>query len=157
AWRLRKARDLVKLLALAPGHRLHRDQAMEALWPGRDPESAANNLYQAVHAARGALGRGALAVQDEVVSLFAEVDVDVAGAAAASGAHRHALALLEQELLPENLYDDWASARGDVLSDLRERLRRAGGALRWSLPAATSSFVGREDELNDLGALLPRS
>ena len=31
-WRLRKAAALVKLLALAPGHRLHREQMMDALW-----------------------------------------------------------------------------------------------------------------------------
>ena len=33
AWRLRKAAALVKLLALAPDHRLHREQAMDLLWP----------------------------------------------------------------------------------------------------------------------------
>jgi DNA-binding SARP family transcriptional activator len=32
-WRLRKAAALVKLLALAPGHRLYREQAMDLLWP----------------------------------------------------------------------------------------------------------------------------
>jgi DNA-binding SARP family transcriptional activator len=31
AWRLRKAAALVKLLALSPGHRLHREQAMDLL------------------------------------------------------------------------------------------------------------------------------
>jgi hypothetical protein len=35
AWRRRKPAALVKLLALAPGHRLHREQAMDLLWPGR--------------------------------------------------------------------------------------------------------------------------
>src|SRR5215217_4801944 len=33
AWRLRKAAALVKLLALAPGHRLHREQVISLLWP----------------------------------------------------------------------------------------------------------------------------
>ena len=33
AWRLRKAAALVKLLALAPGHRLHREQVMDILLP----------------------------------------------------------------------------------------------------------------------------
>ena len=56
AWRLRKARELVKLLALADGHRLHREQAMDALWRELDPAAAANNLNQAVHVARRALG-----------------------------------------------------------------------------------------------------
>ena len=32
-WRLRKAASLVKLLALAPGHRLHRERAMDLFWP----------------------------------------------------------------------------------------------------------------------------
>jgi DNA-binding SARP family transcriptional activator len=43
-WRLRKLRNLVKLLALAPAHRLHRDQIIDLLWPGLDPEAAANQL-----------------------------------------------------------------------------------------------------------------
>ena len=30
-WRLRKAKTLVKLLALAPGHRLHRDIVVDTL------------------------------------------------------------------------------------------------------------------------------
>src|SRR3712207_7411861 len=54
-WRLRKAASLVKLLALAPHHRLHREQAMESLWPDLSPRSAANNLHQTLHAARRAL------------------------------------------------------------------------------------------------------
>ena len=37
AWRLKKARELVKLLALAQGHRLHREQAMDVLWPSMSP------------------------------------------------------------------------------------------------------------------------
>ena len=37
AWRLRKARELVKLLALAAGHRLHREQVMDVLWRDREP------------------------------------------------------------------------------------------------------------------------
>jgi DNA-binding SARP family transcriptional activator len=39
AWRLRKAANLVKLLALAPGHRLHGEQIMDALWPGLGMQS----------------------------------------------------------------------------------------------------------------------
>ena len=32
-WRRSRAAGLVKLLALTPGHRLHREQVMDALWP----------------------------------------------------------------------------------------------------------------------------
>jgi DNA-binding SARP family transcriptional activator len=54
-WRLRKARSLVKLLALAVGHRLHREQVMEALWPNLGMHKASNNLHQILHAVRRAL------------------------------------------------------------------------------------------------------
>src|SRR5829696_2306152 len=40
-WRLRKAARLVKLLALAPNHRMHRDEAMHLLWPKLDTKAAA--------------------------------------------------------------------------------------------------------------------
>ena len=69
AWRLKKARELVKLLALAPRHRLHREQAMDALWRELDPAAAANNLHQAVHVARRALGADAIELRDELLDL----------------------------------------------------------------------------------------
>src|SRR6185437_8056819 len=75
-WRLKKARELVKLLALAPGHRLHREQAMDVLWPDRAPGAAANNLHQAVHVARRALGADTIELRDEVLFLVAEIDVE---------------------------------------------------------------------------------
>ena len=52
SWRLRKSKTLVKLLALAGGHRAHRDVIAGVLWPGLGPAAAANNLHQALHAAR---------------------------------------------------------------------------------------------------------
>src|SRR5215218_4071553 len=55
AWRLKKAASLIKLLALAPGHRLHREQVMELLWPDLDAEAALNNLHHALHVARRTL------------------------------------------------------------------------------------------------------
>jgi DNA-binding SARP family transcriptional activator len=55
AWRLKKAAGLVKLLSLAPGHRLHREQVMDLLWPDLGKKAAPNNLRQALHAARRVL------------------------------------------------------------------------------------------------------
>jgi hypothetical protein len=52
AWRLRKPAALVKLLALASGHRLHREQVMDLLWPDLGKKAASNNLRQTLHAAR---------------------------------------------------------------------------------------------------------
>src|SRR5215207_3264373 len=54
-WRLRKARSLIKLLALVSGHRLHREQAMELLWPNSGKSAASNNLRRALHSSRRTL------------------------------------------------------------------------------------------------------
>ena len=79
-WRLRKARTIVKLLALAPGHRVHRDVLIEQLWPEADPAVGANNFHQALHAARRVLGSENLVLHDEIVVLGGArgvtVDVD---------------------------------------------------------------------------------
>ena len=167
AWRLKKARELVKLLALAPGHRLHREQVMEVLWRDRSPAAAANNLHQAVHVARRALGADAIEVREELLQLVADVDVDrfeVAVSDArrlgAPAAYRAALSLYGGELLPENRYDDWAEGRRDELADLAAELeeRVALGSTDAAglppLPLDASSFVGREHELAKLKTLL---
>jgi hypothetical protein len=81
AWRLRKAKALVKILALAADRRVHREQLAELLWPDRDAAAAANNLNQALYAARPALdgagadGAAALTLIDGAVVLDARVDV----------------------------------------------------------------------------------
>jgi predicted ATPase len=169
AWRLKKARELVKLLALAPGRRLHREQPMDLLWPDRAPAAAANNLNQAVHVARRALGPEAIEVRDELLILAADVDVDRFELAAAearrvgtSAAYRAALSTYVGELLPENRYDDWAQARREALAELHGALGAELAALGPDdrlrrLPADTSSFVGRSRELAELRVLLGRT
>ena len=54
-WPLRKAAGVIKLLALAPGHRLHRERIMDLLWPDLAPRAAANNLRYALHNVRRTL------------------------------------------------------------------------------------------------------
>jgi predicted ATPase len=169
AWRLRKAKELVKLLALTDGHRLHREQAMEALWPGRDPSAGANNLNQAVHAARKALGAEAISVHEGLLRLEADLDVDafeLAAAAArrerARAACERALSLYGGELLPENRYDDWTSFERERLAALHDELEQLLGDLgvmpgRRRLPLETSTFIGREHELAELRTLLSRT
>ena len=56
AWRLRKAAALMKLLALAPDHRLHREQILDLLWPNLGTRSASNNLRQVLYLASAAAG-----------------------------------------------------------------------------------------------------
>ena len=46
AWPSRKARQLLKLLALAPGHTVPRDEALEALWPDLPAAGATRALHQ---------------------------------------------------------------------------------------------------------------
>ena len=132
SWRLRKAKTLVKLLALAPGHRLHRDVLAETLWPDRAPEASANNVHQALHAARRALagaGAGAPAstieLRDDVVALCPAgaltVDAEEFLAAATDAcdvpALRAALAPWSGELLPEDGYAEWAGPARDRLHE----------------------------------------
>src|SRR5215208_4418009 len=54
-WRLAKGTNLIKLLALAPRHTLHREQVMDTLWPDLDAKHASNNLHRTLHFARGVL------------------------------------------------------------------------------------------------------
>jgi predicted ATPase/DNA-binding SARP family transcriptional activator/DNA-binding CsgD family transcriptional regulator len=143
AWRLSKSASLVKLLALCRGHRLHRDQAMNLLWPKLDPRAAANNLYYALHHARRTLdpeGRPAasrhLLLRGKQLMLCPEgelwVDVKSFGEASAAArrarepsAYRAALDLYTGELLPQDRYEEWAQERreelrGDYLALLAE-------------------------------------
>ena len=88
AWRLRKARTLVKLLVLADGHRMHRESLVALLWPDRDTASGINNLHQALYVARRVLapGSGVLFPMREDVVLLSDgvmpwLDVEAFGAA----------------------------------------------------------------------------
>ena len=137
-WRLRKAKTLVKLLALAPGHWMHRDVVADRLWPEATPQAAANNLYQVVHSIRRSMGAESIAVNDEVVRLCPagglRIDVDAfeqaAAAARKSGetaALQAALALWTGPLLPEDQYAEWAvRSPGETWRSIR----RTGGSAR---------------------------
>src|SRR5690348_9260108 len=54
-WRRKRPAALLKLLALEPGHRLHREQLEDRLWPELDAGAAGANLRKAVHMVRRAL------------------------------------------------------------------------------------------------------
>ena len=55
-WPSLRSAQLVQLLALAPGHRLPREQAIDALWPQLGAEAGGANLRKAAYHARQALG-----------------------------------------------------------------------------------------------------
>ena len=91
AWSRRHASHLVKVLALAPGRRMHREQVLDALWPDVDIDAAAARMHKAAHFARTALGRGdgVVLTRGTVALLPAdEVTVDVATFEAAVRAGR---------------------------------------------------------------------
>ncbi|HUG15262.1 MAG TPA: tetratricopeptide repeat protein [Thermomicrobiales bacterium] len=159
-WGRRRARGLLKLLALSPRQRLHREEIIEQLWPEQDPDTAAANLRVTLHAVRQALRAGegrespfAQAIDDEIVLQRvgrAWVDADAfehaAGAALRSGSVadlRAALDLYTGELLPEDRYEDWASA-------LRERLRGLHLSL---LSALAGALEGAGDAAGAIDAL----
>src|SRR5438093_9820697 len=71
AWRRRRAAEVVKVLALAPRHRLHREEIADALWPDLPPQAGAANLRKALHFARRALGGDeAIGAEGDVVVLW---------------------------------------------------------------------------------------
>jgi DNA-binding SARP family transcriptional activator/TolB-like protein len=137
----RKPKQLIKLLALQPHHQLHRDQAMEFLWPDSDPESAANNLHKTIHLARHALEPSLKSVaeshfiltQGQQILLRAPgrlwIDVEdfeqrVKAAQTSSDikACEEARVLYAGELLADDRYEDWAAPRREQLQNKYQEL-----------------------------------
>jgi predicted ATPase/DNA-binding SARP family transcriptional activator len=131
-WRLMKAAGLVKLLALAPDHRLHREQVMEALWPGQGGRMASNSFRQALYIARRTLDPDAavasrlLDYREEHLTLCPHhllwVDVEAFEEAASTArkekepaAYRAAIDLYAGDLLPADRYEEWAEERRSEL------------------------------------------
>ncbi|MGH3023782.1 MAG: ATP-binding protein, partial [Gaiellaceae bacterium] len=123
----RRAADLVKLLALAPGHSLHRERAVEAIWPTLEREAAFANLHKAAHLARRAIGDPSAVVLrrgEVLLAPDARVQTDVERFEATRDPDLYA-----GELLPEDRYEPWASEPRTLLRHAYgESLRVAG---RW--------------------------
>ena len=124
---------MVKLLALAPGHRMHREQVMDLLWPDSGRRAASNNLRSTLHTARNVLdssmGARYLASEDESLVLCPgsdlRVDIHAFGEAVTAarrsrdpGAYRAAIELYAGDLLPEDRYEEWAVGRREGLRQL---------------------------------------
>lgn len=140
AWTRRRAAGLVKLLALADGRRLHREQVVEALWPGVSSDAALPRLHKAAHYARRALGGSAdsLLLRNDVVALLPMETVTVDAVefrrqgerARADGTPEAAAAALELSgglLLPDDLYEPWTEEAREALRVLRSDLQRLAG------------------------------
>jgi DNA-binding SARP family transcriptional activator/class 3 adenylate cyclase len=154
-WHRRKACSLVKLLALAPRHRLHREQLMDILWPDLRPDAAGANLRKAVHFARQVIGAGALRSHDDGVWLEPDglwVDVDAFQAAIAAGDAAGALGLFRGDLLPEDRFEPWAEERRELfrMQLVRLALRQAAELEQAEELGRASSVLERVVELDAL-------
>jgi DNA-binding SARP family transcriptional activator len=136
AFARRKARSLLKLLALRPGYQLHRYQAMDLLWPNLSPRGAAAQLYKAVHHIRQAFAtvyselppEALLEIRGEVLSLKApggiHTDVEEFEEVAQAAIRDRNLTLLQKavaayrgDLLPTDLYEEWTLEYRDALQE----------------------------------------
>src|SRR5687768_577624 len=141
AWTRRHAASLVKLLALAPARRLHREQVIDALWPEQSVDEAAPKLHKAAHFARRALGgANTVLLRGENVALLPDADVHIDAVAferaaetgLRDGDHRsleEAAASYTGELLPTDIYEEWLDARRQHLRMLQSDVLRQLG--RW--------------------------
>ena len=183
AWHLRKAKSLVKLLALAPGHRVHREQVMEFLWPELGRRAASNNLRRTLHVARRALepdpsasrylishGEHLTLCPDGPLWVDVEAFEEVAATVRRSGdpaAYRAALDLYAGDLLPEDPYEDWAEDRRrqlrrnylDMLVEMAELCEERGdlGAAIDALREAVSEEPEHEEAHAELMRLYAKS
>jgi DNA-binding SARP family transcriptional activator len=137
-WHRRRARALLGCLLSSPGRMLGREQAMEALWPDLDIDTAANRLNGAVHELRQILepeiARPAasrmLRLERDVLKLAdaSHIWVDAeafesllnkantaANAEQAEQILEEAAALYGGDYLLEELYSEWAAPRRQAL------------------------------------------
>ncbi|MFF5931733.1 ATP-binding protein [Streptomyces hydrogenans] len=139
-WPRPNSRTLVKLLAVAPGHSMHREQLMDLCWPDAGPSAAVGSLRVALHAARHALepelrpraASSYLLSEGTLLRLAPDtvwIDTDhaesLAERALATG-DRHelstALAAFAGEPLPEDRYETWVGPLRERIRVLRERV-----------------------------------
>jgi len=137
-WRRDRAAALVKLLAVTPSHRMHREQVMDLFWPDADSEVAGAALRKAVHFARKALGQNdLLGTSGDTVALAPHADLVIDAEifeAAASAALKQptpegcgaAADHYRGTLLPDDLYIDWLDVPRAGLMQKHLDLLRAG-------------------------------
>jgi DNA-binding SARP family transcriptional activator len=142
-WRREKARQLLQLLLTYRGSMLDRDQIIEMLWPGMEPEAGRRNfkvslstLCRVLEPARRRRAPSAYVARDGTLYGLrsgADLWLDVERfewcvaegdrlfdreAARASAPYRRALRLYQGDFLQECLYEDWCSEERERLLTL---------------------------------------
>jgi DNA-binding SARP family transcriptional activator len=169
-WQRRRARALLGCLLSIAGRRLGREQAMEALWPDLDIETAANRLNGAVHEVRQILepeiprpaASKMLRLERDVLQLAGAsqiwVDADIfegllnkangtSDPAQAEQILEEAARLYEGDYLLEELYSEWTATR-------RESLRRGWIGLLLNLAELRASRGALASAIEPLDRLL---
>ena len=154
AWRRRRPVEILVALALAPGRVLHREELIDRLWPDKDLEAGANNLYRALHDLRRAAGDDVVVMERGTARLADSVwvDIDAFDREVARGdpeSLARAVALYHGDLLPDEPYRDDVAARREGL-----RQRFIDAALRLA-DARASDVEQRIDVLRRLVTIDP--
>jgi DNA-binding SARP family transcriptional activator len=163
-WRGQKPRDLLKILLLAKGHYVAKEQLCEWLWPNTDPSSAQTNLRSVVSDLRKALEPGLSSGRDSAYitteregyafNLQAPLTLDVSkfeGVATNMQARRaeieNALTLYRGDLLEEDAYAEWVLRERDRLRELRLTLLNRLAEMYLSEASYTQSITTCEHAL----------
>jgi DNA-binding SARP family transcriptional activator len=135
-WPRSRAKAILKLLGIAPGHRLHREQVIDLVWPDLPLDRALDQLYKTVHFIRSETARDGMApivrTAGERIEVADGVTVDVdrfrelAMRVRATGEWslcREALAAYAGDLLPDDRLEEWTEPAREELAALARDLR----------------------------------
>lgn len=141
-WKRRRPVELLTALALASGRVMHREDIIDRLWPDKDLDAGANNLYRTLHELRKSLGEGMILAERGTVTLGPDVWIDVEAfeTAVSEGtpdALRRAVDLYRGDLLPD---DPYGEAIGPRREGLRQRFVDAGLRLARTLELPDSQI-----------------
>ena len=135
----RKARTLIKVLAVARGQPVPVPRLVDCLWPGRPPARPSQQISVLISRLRSVLGAERLPRSDAGYQLLADwIDLDVANHLAAAAARRlaqqnyasarlaaeAALALMRGDLLADEPDSPWADEERAAVTKLGLDLRR---------------------------------
>jgi DNA-binding SARP family transcriptional activator/predicted negative regulator of RcsB-dependent stress response len=131
-WKRRRPVDLLTSLALASGHVMHREEIIDRLWPDKDLDAGANNLYRTLHDLRKATGDDVVRVERGAIHLHESAWVDVVAfeegvSSGKSEQTQRVLPLYQGDLLADDPYSEHIQPRRIAL-----RQRFVDAAIRLS-------------------------
>jgi len=137
AWHHRKAKVLLKLLAVQRDRALHREQVLDTFWASLDPSAASGNLRKMLFDLRAEFAARRVPAQvvtiaDDMVVLSPEISLDIDEFRSCARAARfardrldlyeEAIAIYGGDLLVEDRYAEWTEGLRRELRDLHNDL-----------------------------------